>query len=136
MTATAEFEELSEITIASFEHADVSPNKIVTRSARRILSKGFDVTHICEEFNVIKPFAWGRSSEGKERVTQWNIQFFDDESNEFLLVVRLHHNISVVKRNPHDKKAPSREPVIVFIPKDRETAKALGMKLGETIAGA
>ena len=130
-------EEWSRDTIKAFEEADKSPKKLVTRAARRVMAKGFEVTHICQVFDVTKPFAWGRSSEGKERTVQWNIQFFEPGgSQEYLLIVRLYHNVSVVKRNPYDRKAPSTEPVVMMHPKDRETSKALGLPLGETKVGA
>ena len=117
----------SEITIGNFKDQDTSPNKIVTRTARRIASKGFELIHIVKEYKTTEGFGWGRSSDAKVLKEQWEVGFVDAEQNEFAMLVRIHTIYAVNKRNPHDRTPPSREPSISFIPRDRETRKALGM---------
>jgi hypothetical protein len=121
-------DEWSEVVIDGFEYQDTSPDKIVTRTARRIASKGFELLHIIKDYKQVEKFGWGRSSDAKELREQWEVGFVDTEGNEFTLYVRVHTNFAINKRNPYDKKPPSLKPSVGFIPKDRETRKALGMK--------
>jgi hypothetical protein len=117
-----------EFVVGNFESEDTSPDKIVTRTAHRIASKGFELLHIVKSYRATEAFAWGRSSDAKVLKEQWEIGFANDEGGEFAMLVRVDTCYQVNKRNPYDKKGPSTKPSIGFIPKDRESRKALGMK--------
>ncbi len=127
-TLTADARDFSELLIASFEIQDKTENKIATRTAKRIMDKGFEILHILDGFNKVSTHPYGRSSCFKQKVIQYEIGFCDDEGKEYALFVRQTKVVSIDRRNPYDRTPPSTKAGVEFLTTKRETLKVLGMK--------
>lgn len=120
---------LSEVSIEVIESfsLDGKANAKVIAAAKRIAEKGFEVTDILFEGQTSVKYGWGRSSNATLVTSRYQVHFWSDEGEHYLLIVIETKNVRIESRNPHDTKAPTAKPAYSFIPADIATRNALGM---------
>lgn len=118
---------ITDIVIPNFERRDTSANHIVTRSAKRIETKGFTVTAIEQEKTTTRRFDFGLASYGIREVKAWRISFrgtvIPHEGflfvRESCLTYHVSHPDSLSKRDRQWHE---------FLPDRKETAQLLGLQ--------
>lgn len=107
---------------------DTSPNQIVTRVAKRIVEKGFELTHITRARGHREGFNWGRSSSATVTKVHWEIGFNRPGSGDDHVVAVVVETTSYDKRNPYDRIPKAHNQPRVTIMATNPTKAILGWK--------
>jgi hypothetical protein len=83
---------------------ELGESHLVTRVAKRIAAKGFELLEVQKTKGVREGFNWGRSSHGERHVTLRHINFVHPENPaETFTVVAVGQIITYTQRNPYDR---------------------------------
>lgn len=84
--------------------AELGESHLVTRAAKRIAAKGFELLEVQKINGMREGFNWGRSSHGERRVTLRHIHFARSENpGEAMAVIAVGQTITYTKSNPYDR---------------------------------
>jgi hypothetical protein len=84
--------------------AELGESHLVTRVAKRIAAKGFELLEVQKRKGVREGFNWGRSSHGERRVTIREINFAHPENPaKTFAVIAVSQIINYTKSNPYDR---------------------------------
>lgn len=84
--------------------SELGESHIVTRAAKRIAAKGFELLEVQKISGVREGFNWGRSSHGERRVTLRHINFAHPENpGEAMAVIAVGQTVTYTKCNPYDR---------------------------------
>jgi hypothetical protein len=84
--------------------SELGESHIVTRVAKRIAAKGFELLDVQKRKGVREGFNWGRSSHAERRVTIREINFAHPENPaETFSVLAVSQIINYTKCNPYDR---------------------------------
>ncbi len=83
---------------------ELGDNHLVTRTARRIAAKSFELLEVQKTNGVREGFNWGRSSYGERRVTLRHINFAHPENPaETFTIVAVGQTVTYTTCNPYDR---------------------------------
>lgn len=83
---------------------DLGESHIVTRAAKRIAAKGFELLEMHQTKGLREGFNWGRSSHAERSVTLCHINFARPENPaETFTVIAVGQTITYTKSNPYDR---------------------------------
>jgi len=84
--------------------SELGESHLVTRVAKRIAAKGFELLDVQKRKGVREGFNWGRSSHAERRVTIREINFAHPENPaETFSVLAVSQIINYTKSNPYDR---------------------------------
>jgi len=84
--------------------AELGESHLVTRAARRIAAKGFELLEVQKSNGMREGFNWGRSSHGERRVTLRHINFAHPENPaETFSVLAVGQTLTYIQTNPYDR---------------------------------
>jgi hypothetical protein len=83
---------------------ELGESHLVTRVAKRIAAKGFELLEVQKSNGIREGFNWGRSSHGERRVTLRHINFAHPENPaEIFAVVAVGQTLTYIQKNPYDR---------------------------------
>ena len=104
--------------------AEFGESHLVTRVAKRIAAKGFELLEVQKTSGMREGFNWGRSSYGERRVTLRHINFAHPENpGEAMAVIAVSQTITYTRCNPYDR-APKHNGVEQWTLQAKNDAKA------------
>ena len=109
---------------------DTSPDKIATRVAERIATKGFALLPVTSKAGLREGFNWGRSSHGVSQNTLWTVGFLDAEGTEHDVVIVV-NVITYTKSNPYDRVPKNNGVPSYRIQAVDATKRVLGWEVGK-----
>jgi hypothetical protein len=113
--------------LAQIAAEDATPGQLATRTAQRIVAKGFELLHAVKVKGYTDGGNWGRSSHYTTHRVIWEIAFLDADDNDHVVNVSC-STTHYTKRNPYDRIPKDNGQMSAVVMATDGTKNALGWK--------